>query len=334
MEGNTDLKPPPDLLNSKRYSHRLIITYNVLITILLIVAFNQHVKLSKNKEDIFHTLTSVLNIRICSKSETNNTDKFLCKASHCNPPSSLSNIYLNSYVYLDNDILYEAHQKSSGDNTKNLTSKILSAISNSSFITDRNDIKITYRERAEFSPSAVCVKLAFNPYTSVKSIKNQCQNSSKCFRDHHLGFVLVTSVLPTPDLEDPETISCHTAVPINRIRIADPRAASVRNKYIFIETRFENKHQKIWSRTNIPFLNTLTGLNNTIYEKIPSLDHEARSYTGKNYKYCSKKPKYQPRHTACFACQLLIMIKTTCIDILYYTQVIHIYDPPYTLWLL
>ncbi len=120
------------------------------------------------------------------------------------------------------------------------------------------------------------------------------ENTSKCFHVHHLGFVLVISVSTTPVLEDPETIIFYTAAPMATIRIADPRVAQYNNKYIFIETRLENKQLKKRSRTKLHFFNTLHGKYTSVYSQSTSLDHKARSNPGINLKYLSKRPKYQP----------------------------------------
>ena len=338
MEGNTDLKPPPDLLNSKSYSHRLIMQYNVLITILLITSLNMHVILRKNINDRFPELTSALNIRKCSKSITINI-VYLCKASYGNPASSQYNINLNSFANLDNNYtLYKTPQKFTDSDFKNsaenVTTKIFSAFPYYITNTDSTDTKLTYLGRKKFSPPVNCVNPTKNPNTSVKSRQIQCENTSKSFHVHHLGFVLVTSVCKRTTPRSPKQLLFNTrpyGILIVVVLSKEPGSAILPhydNKCIYKVARLENKFQvtcKYWTKmqifTKISWKNTSLTIwtSCTVYGE-PSL---TGIYRKKHY----KQPKYQPLKYTCMVEKIIMIID-------HITRCIHVHDPPYKLWLL
>ncbi len=170
--------------------------------------------------------------------------------------------------------------------------KKVSAIQNCGKTTEGTDKKPTYLNRAKFFLSARSVIPIFNVCTTVISIEIHCQTELKCIHVHHLEFVLAISALTTRLIEDPETITCYTAVSISGIRITDPRAPLYTNKYIFSKTRFENKCHKNTHRTKMQNNNTLNGKNSRKYWKRRSIHLGARIFSGTNTNNCSIQPKY------------------------------------------
>ncbi len=332
MEGNKDPKLSTDSLNSNHYSKRLIMTYNVFFTIILMLSFTLHTNISKNISGSFQALTSELNI----KKYSNHT--ITCKASIYNPKSNLNTIGSKSNNLDNNYILYKALTKLTDRNLKNSaekgTSKILSAFPNYITNIDSTDIKPTYLDREKFSTPVECVNPTKNPITSVKSMKNNCKNITKCIHVLHLGFALVTSVFKRTPPRSPKqllVITCPYGDLIKVVLIEEPGSSMFphwENKYTHKVARLENNLQvtcqyrikmQVFSNLNGKSTSLRTWTHYTIYGE-PSL---SGIYHKKDY----KKPKYQPLKCTRLAGKI-IMINH------HHTRCIHIHDPPYRLWLL
>ncbi len=213
--------------------------------------------------------------------------------------------------------------------TARTTPKILSAFPNSSTHTDCKKLKPTYLERAKFSPSTGSKNVVFNPFPSVKSMKNQSENTSKCKHVLHFGFVLVTSGSPRLTSSTPKQLYFITGAYGDQRKVAhseEPGSAMYthrENKYIHKVSRFENKvYETLLNRTKMHIFTTNNGKNTSNNSNPHSTLYGQRTFSGIPTKLPPKQSKYQP-----FKCMSKYIIMIIDHNIL----CIHVRDPPHRL---
>ncbi len=209
--------------------------------------FKSYASISENISWSLQAIKSELNIIKYSNSN------IICKASfYYNTASSLSNINLNTNVYLDNMTDRNELTKLTDDFqatnlSKKTTSKKVSAFPFFGANTDCNIKIFTYLERAKFSLPFQCVNPVNKSNMSVKSMQIQCENTTKSKHVHHFGFVLVTSVYDRTSPRSPKQLYFNTRL-YERLRIVviskepgSPMYSYRVNKYIQKVARLENK---------------------------------------------------------------------------------------------